>query len=149
MTLAIATVADSIAGISVSNLEILDINEIPKKIDARKSYMAGLPNFVTNFSVTRDSFGGGSTAKMTVRYDLNYRLFYKPAGAGRETVIEPFSGLVAMWAAVIDAVLVLDVVAGLIDIIPASVANMGMVNDPSDNVWYGCDIPFTIQEFVN
>lgn len=148
MALALTTVPDSIAGLSVSGLVIKDINEIPAAVDPRQPTLLPLPDYLTGFSVVRDSFGDGA-AKMTVTYNVNYRLCYAPLGDGRTATLEQQSGLVAMVGLILDAVLAVTTLNGLIDILPAQVVGMGAVNDPSDRPFWGCDISFQVMEFVN
>ena len=54
-----------------------------------------------------------------------------------------------MVALFLDAVLAVETMTGNVDITPVSVTNMGIVNDPADNVFYGCDISVRAKEFVN
>jgi hypothetical protein len=149
MSLAITTITDSISKLSVSGLVIKDIDEIPVGVDARQPTLIPLPDFVTNFVMIRDSFGGGTTAKMTVSYTLGYRLLYKPVGAGRE--LEYYDNLVSMAGLIMDAILAIDTLTGLVDIEPEAngIINMGVVNDPAGNAFLGCDIRMRVKEFVN
>ena len=148
MALAIATVADSIAALSVTGVTIKDVDEIPAAVDPRQPTILPKPDFVTGFVVERDSFGAGS-AKMTVRYVLNYRFCYMPLGKGRAGKIENYDGIVDKVALFWDAVLAIDTLTGAVDIEPAGVVNMGLVNDPSDNIFLGCDLAVKVTEFVN
>ena len=147
MALAIATVVDNISKLSVSGLVIKDMDEIPGSVDARQPTLIPLPDFLTDYAMERDSFGGGSTAKMTVNYTLNYRLCYAPVGAGRP--LEWFDNMVSMVGLIMDAVMAVDTLGGTVDIVPAGVRNMGIVNDPGDAGFYGCDLAFKVEEFVN
>jgi len=147
MALAIATVVDAISGLTVTGLTIKDMDQIPGAAEMRSATLLPLPDFLTNYEFERNSVGGGSIAKMTVYYQLNYRLLYKPAGAGR--AIEYFDNMVSMVGLIMDAVMAIDTMSGTVDITPVSVTNMGLVNDPADNPFYGCDIAFRIMEFVN
>jgi len=148
MALQLAVIVDSISKISVTGLEVLDIDQVPATVDIRKRVLMPLADFVTDLDVTRDSFGAGD-AKMTVVYRLHYRLFYEPAGGLRITKLESLPGLLETIGKVWDAVLALDTLPGAVDIVPADITNMGIVNDPSDSLWYGCDLGFYITEFVN
>jgi hypothetical protein len=148
MALAIATVANSIAALSVSGVTIKDVDEIPSAVDTRQPTILPKPDFVTGFVMERDSFGAGS-AKMTVRYVLNYRFCYKPVGAGRAGQIEHYDGMVDKVALFWDAVLAINTLTGAVDIEPAGVAHMGLVNDPADNIFLGCDLAVNVTEFVN
>ena len=149
MALQTAAIANSIAGLSVAGLSIRDVDEKPAGVDARQPTLFPLENYITDFNMVRDSFGGGSTAKMTVTYTLNYRLCYKPIGAGRSNIISWFDDVVDMTMLFIDAVLAVETLTGLIDIIPVEITNMGGVEDPANNIFYGCDIGVNVKEFVN
>ena len=149
MALAIATIANSIAALSVTGVTIKDIDEIPVGVDPNQPTIIPLPDYMTNFDVEIDSFGPGSTAKMSVYYTLNYRLCYKPADAGRSDTIEYYDNMVAAATAFLDAVLAADTVTGSIDVKPEAITNMGIVNDPADNSFHGCDIGLRVMEFVN
>jgi hypothetical protein len=154
MSIQLATVAATIAELEVTGLIIKDADEIPTEVGLRKpAVMIPLPNIVTDFSMERDSFGGGSTAKMTVTYYMNYRLLYEPVGENRAKTLKVFDGLMKMIGLILDAVLVIDVFnddhTEVIDIVPMNVTNMGIVNDPADRSFYGADFQFKIEEFVN
>ena len=147
MALGIATIANAIAALSVTGLTIKDVDEIPAEADPRLSTLIPLHEYMTDFEVELDSFGGGSTAKMTVWYTLGYRLLFKPLGAGRE--FEYQANMIAMVAAFLDAVLAIETISGCEGIIPISITNMGNVVDPAENWYVGCDIHLRVQEFVN
>jgi hypothetical protein len=147
MALAIATVVDSISKLSVSGLTIKDMDEIAGAVDPRAPTLFPMADFITNVQFARNSFGGGSIAKMTLSYTLNYRLCYKPVAAGRS--IEYFDNMVAMCGLVLDAIMAIDTLTGCVDTVISNVQNMGIVMDPSDNQFYGCDMSFIVTEFVN
>jgi len=149
MALRVATISNSIAALSVSGLVLKDIDEIPAEVGDRTPILIPMPDYMTDFEMVRDSFGSGDTAKMTVQYTLNYRLCYIRAGAGRANVLEYFDNMVSMCAAIMDAVLAIGVFTGAEDIVPVGIVNMGIVNDPADQPYYGCDLSFRVLEFVN
>jgi hypothetical protein len=147
MALALATVADSISKLSVSGLTIRDINEIPVVADTRISQLIPGADYVTDIAVEVNSWGGAA-AKLTVTYTLNYRLLYKELGTGRTMTLEQISGLVSLIALVWDAVMAIDTIDGAVDVSVQSISNFGVVNDPSDNGWWGADLGFRVKEFV-
>jgi hypothetical protein len=151
MALEIKTVADSISALVIPRVQIMDLNEIPTAVTTRAdlSIMMPLPEFITEFDMVRDSFGGGSTAKMTVTYKLNYRFFLAEAGSYRNKKLDWMVDIVDRVAKVMDAILAIDVFAGCIDIVPGEISNMGVVNDPTEKDFYGCDITVEVKEFVN
>ena len=75
--------------------------------------------------------------------------FPAPSGSGEAETIEYYDNMVAMVAAILDAVLAIETITGCEGIMPIGVVNMGLVNDPADNSYIGCDIFLRVQEFVN
>jgi hypothetical protein len=154
MSLQFATVAATLAKLEVAGLVWKDIDEIPAEVGQRgKSFMIPLPNIITDFSMVRDSFGGGSSAKMTVTYYVNYRLCYEPVGTNRGMTLKVYDGLTKMIGLILDEILAIDVFntsyTEIVDIVPMSVTNFGIVNDPADNAFFGADFAFMVTEFVN
>jgi hypothetical protein len=149
MALAIVTVCDSIAALSVTGLNILDVDQIPP--DVTRLYPVLFPEpleFVTDFAMERDSFGGGSTAKMTVTYNLHYTFCFTPIGAGR-TGLDLYDEMLTLAAAILDAVLAIDTFTGGVDMVPLAPVEFGPVPDPAGNQYLGCRFTFQVQEFVN
>src|SRR3990172_10312405 len=137
MTLAISTICDSISSLSVSGLTIKDLNEIPEAITGRDCpVIYPKPDgFVTNFEMVRNSFGGGSTAMMTVTYDLTYRLLGAPLASGRG-LFDSYSMMVEKVYAFIDAILMIDTMDGLIDIVPADATAFGPATHPAAPIFH-------------
>ena len=147
MALAFATVADSIAALSVSGVTLKDVDNIPEDATGLGPLIIPAPNYLTNFSMTRQSYGGGSSAEMDVSYTLNYRLLFAPVGAGRG-FIGVVDVMVDKLALFLDAVLAIDTIDGCEDITPDGVSNFGVVTDPAGNNYFGCDISLNILEFT-
>lgn len=148
MALAIATIADSITHLTVAGLTIKDVDQIPEQADVRGHTIYPEPlNFVTDFTPTRDTFGGAS-AMWTVEYTLNYTLCYIPVGSERMG-LDKYASMTALAFAFIDAVLAVGVLSGAVDIQPGGLSEFGVVSDPSGNAWQGCKIALRVKEFVN
>jgi len=150
MTLQFDTVTDAISKLTVAALKIKDIDEIP--VEGGKSRQALLipkpVDFMTDVSMVRKSFGGGSSAKMDFGYVITYRLLYKPIGDGRSNILAPYPQLIAMIRAIWDAILAIDVFPGCEDIIPAGISMVGPTEDPTGVLYWGADFSFRIMEFV-
>ena len=146
MALAIATVADSISKLSVTGLTIEDVDNLSVFI-ASPPVLAPMPDYITNFEIEYDSFGSGDTAQKTIRYDLNYRLYYAQVGSARK--LAPFEGLVDMIAAILDAVIDVVNITGAIEIMPAGTIRPGIVLAPDGAQFFGCDFAFRVTEFDN
>ena len=153
MALKITTIADSIAGLSVSGVTLYDIDEIPTAIISR-DVPAIIPrpdDYITDFEPEVNSLGTGSTAKMTVRYTLNYRLYHSKLGTGRRSLFDTYSGMVTKIGLFLDALIAADAVSGSLDSRPISISNVGAVPSPAEEgvAFHGCDIGVRITEFVN
>lgn len=149
MAMEIATIIDSISALSVDGLKICDLNEIPEVVDARQPVIYPKPDgFITSLVLELDSFGGGSTAKMHITYNITYRLCYAPVASGRG-LFEVYPQMVAAAYRFLDAVIAIDTLTGVEDIRPADALNFGPVADPSGNYFHGCDIVLAVMEFIN
>lgn len=149
MALNTVTVADSIAGLSVSGVTLKDLDEIPNGVLARDCpLILPAPDFIQIAEITRDTYGSGSDAKWTFEYTLNYRLFYAPVGTER-TLGNIYPGLVAKAMLFADAVIANDDLTGATDSNFGGLSGLGVVTDPSDELFWGCDIQINITEFVN
>jgi len=147
MAIALTTITNSIAALSISGVTILDIDQIPAE-----GTRAGLPvlypepgGFITNFVMVRDSFGGGSSAKMTLEYDLTYTFLHTVMGSDR--AMAPYDDMVDKAMEILDAIIALDELTGVIDIVPNSPLEFGKAADPSGNMFFGCKFVFHIKEF--
>jgi len=150
MALALATVANSIEALTITGLTIYDLDNVPASVDVRTTAaLVPLSDYVTGFILAHDTFGAGNTAEMTVTYTVNYRLFYSIYGAGRTDLLEKQAGLIAMVAAIWDSVITNDSLTGCVNIEPVGVTGIGIVMDPTNHEFLGCNMSFTVMEFVN
>ena len=123
MTLALATVTNSIAALTVTGLTIKDIDEIPPDCARLCPVMFPEPlNFITNFTSTRDTFGPAAIANKTAEYDMNYTFLYVPLSTGR-TGLDTYDEMMAMVSLIQDEILENDDLAGVTDISPQGVVD--------------------------
>ena len=149
MTLAIATIADSISDLDVNGVRILDMDQIKAGVNERDCPVL-FPEplgFISDFTVERDSQGIPSQARKTARYNLNYTFCYAPVGTGRE--LEKYGDMVEKVFAILDEVILHDTITGLVDIEPDAVIEFGPVPDPAGNQFLGCRLRFRVMEFIN
>ena len=148
--MAIATITNSIAAVSVSGLTIKDIDEIPQSANNRDCplLVPDPDNFVTGFNANPDTFGAGSNRKWTVGYTLNYLLLYAVVGSGRTTVLEKYSGMVSMAFAFYDALFAVSDLTGSVDFEPGSVNRFDIVTLAGAS-FHSCGVSLNVKEFVN
>src|SRR3990172_7930114 len=104
MGLHLATVAESIFGLTVSGVAIKDLDAIPPDATRLGPVLFPEPfNFVTNFSMTRDSTGTDADARKTATYDLNYTFCHSPVGSDRPLAL--YNEMVAKVVLIIDEIL--------------------------------------------
>lgn len=148
MSLAIATVVDSIEALEVTGLNIAGIDNIPPDCKMLTPILIPEPlNFVTNFLTTRDTFGTSTTAEKTAEYDLNYTFLYAPLGSGR-TGLEYYGEMLEMAGLIVDEILDNDTITGCVDISPQGTVDFGPVPDPSGNQYLGCRLVFHVVEYL-
>lgn len=148
MALELVTLVDSISKLKVDEVRFYDLDTIPAS-DVRSPFFFPEPlEFISNFVLTRDSFGGGSVALQHAEYDLTFTFCYKPLGTGRAGLAD-YVGMVTLAAEILDAIIAIDVISGAEDVRPAELREFGQVPDPSGNMYLGCKIVIHVMEFVN
>lgn len=149
MALAALTVATSIAGLSVSGVNMKDVDEIPEKVEARDCpiIFPKPDGFLSDLEVEVDSFGSAS-AKKTVRYKLNYVFLQAPVGSARG-LFDVYEDCVTNALAFLDALIANDAITGAVDIQPSGIPTFGPTQDPSGNTFHGCIFSLAVEEFVN
>lgn len=149
MSLSAVTIANSIAGITVSGVTMRDLDEIPQGALARDCPMVypKPDGFLSGLSVNRDSFGAAA-AKMTANYTLTYVFLHSPVGSGRG-LFDIYEDMVTKGLSVIDAILATATLAGAVDVQIGDMLDFGPVNDPAGNTFHGCLIALNCSEFIN
>lgn len=144
MSLAIRTVADSIAGITISGVDIRDLDEIPGSVLPRDCPMIlPAPNFISSFTPERIDI---STQEQNYRYTLVYRFLAAPVGSGRG-IHEMYDTMVTKLALFFDGLVTNHSVTGAVDIQAVNITSFGVVEDPSGASFHGCDIQIEVLEF--
>lgn len=149
MALQTAAIITSIAGYSVTGVDILDADEIKDEVKRRAVPLMMLaPNFFTQPKYIYDAMGTGAVAPITVKYVLRWRFFYAEVGTERGQY-DIFQGFIQKVTAIIDAVIANDATSDAIHLQVVDVGTFGVVTDPTGNQFYGCDIGIEVTEYVN
>jgi hypothetical protein len=146
ITSSIATVADSIAGLTISGVTIKDIDQIPDSARMLAPLLIPTPdNFVTDLGYTFESFGFNGTPKINTNYTLNYVfLFCEVGGMG---AFSAFSGLIAKLSAILVAIMSNDTITGAVDVKINSVGNIGVIQDPAGVEFWGLEFSLRVLEY--
>lgn len=146
ITSSISTVADSIAGLTISGVTIKDIDQIPDSARLLCPLLIPNPaNFVTDISVTFETYGSNGGAKINTNYTINYVfLFCEVAGIN---AFAAFSGLMAKLSAILVAINSNDTITGAVDMKINSIGNIGVITDPAGVEYWGLEFSLRVLEY--
>ena len=148
VTCSVNTVASSIAALSVSGVTIKDIDKIPDSAKLLCPVLIPQPNdYMSNVTVSFETFGSNGGAKLNMEYDLNYVYLHCEAGSG-VNAFAPFSSLMTKVALILETIMSNDAVTGLVDLTVNSISNVGIINDPAGNSYWGVLLSFHVLEFA-
>ena len=151
MALQTTEIATSIAGYSVTGVTFRDLDDFDEEISHRSGDLPVFmpaPNFFTAPNIEYDSQGTGAEAAITVTYILRYRFLYEEAGSER-SLGDIFQGFVGKVTEIVDVFIANDATTDAIHLQVADISNFGLVTDPADNQFHGCDFGISVMEFVN
>ena len=148
ITSTIATVADSIAGLTISGVTIKDIDQIPDSARMLTPLLIPQPaNFVTNLGVEFVTFGSNTGAKINTNYTLNYVFLFCEVGSGLGS-FAAFSGLVGKLMTILDAINSNDAITGAVDVKINTIGNIGVITDPAGNEFWGLEFSLRVLEYT-
>lgn len=143
-----ATVADSIAAISVSGVTVKDIDNVPENALDYCPVLYPIPNgFVTDIQFEILSLGGDAARKLNLSYTLNYRYLHAPIGSG--SVLQNYAGIIAKLELILEAIMSTSSPSGAVDMEILSVSDLGPMSDPAEAaVYHGVDIAVRVLEYA-
>jgi hypothetical protein len=150
MAVELAEVVSFIAGLSIAGVNIDDFDSIAVEFDTRRfpllSPDTNAP--VVMESITRNSFGDGTTAKQTLVYLIPYVLACYEQGAERgPRIILP--DIVETVTTVASALIKNDTPTDLtVDLQIRSMLINTLVNDPAGNSYHGAKFMLVVREFI-
>ena len=148
VSVSLATVADSIAGLSISGVTIKDIDQIPDNASMLCPLLIPNPSgFVTDISPSFESFGSNGSARMNLSYTLNYTFLHSQIGSGINA-FSSYSDLISKLVSVFVAVMSNDKITGAVDIRLQGISSIGVVTDPAQNEYWGVQFSFRVLEYV-
>lgn len=146
ITSTIATVADSISNLSISGVTIKDIDGIPDSAVMLCPLLIPQPNnFVTDLSVSFETYGSNGGAKINTSYTLNYVfLFCEVGGLG---AFASFAGLISKLQSILVAINSNDAISGAVDMKINSIGNIGVITDPAGKEYWGLEFSLKVLEY--
>jgi hypothetical protein len=149
MTLALTTITNAIAGLTIAGVTIKDMDEIPNAVtDGMCPILYPEPvNFVTEMEITRMAQIVSATP-WNVEYNLTYILLYAPAGSGRG--LDLISPTLAKAFVIIDAIMAqVAGISGAVTMYFNGMSQPGPVSDPSGTQFFGCQFTVRVLEMIN
>lgn len=131
-----------------TSIKVVDLGGMPDAVETHHTpLLAPAPTFITNIGLEKVSQGSGLGAKINFSYNMNYRFFYRTVGM--ETRIAPiYAELVAATFGILSWVIDNDSAGGAIHLEPDTLSAFGTLKDPSDNLFWGCEIGIKVLEFL-
>lgn len=143
-----ATVADSLSHLSVSGVNVFDVDTIPENAIDYCPALFPIPNgWVTDLQFTLQSLGDDTTRKINVEYTLNYRFLYAPIGSG--SVLANYAGIITKLELILEAILGNSSPTGAVNMELLAVSDLGALTDPAGQTMYhGVDIAVRVLEYA-
>lgn len=142
------TVANSIAALEINGINIVDIDDIPESAMMQTPLLLPQPNgFVSDIAPEFRTYGSGGAAKIDLQYTLNYLYLHAPTGSGIST-FDAYKGLLENIILIFESIFASDVVSGAIDLQLSTMSDIGTVQDPSGNDYWGIQFSLRILEHV-
>jgi len=140
------TVATSIAGLTITGVTIKDLSNMLTDVSMACPLLMPGPSFITNLQpVLPETYGSAGTERLTLKYNITYRYFHCAVSA--EQTWGLYDDIVSNVAAIMVVLMTNDKLAGLSDLRINAIPEIpGIVTDPLQNEYYGCDITLSVEQ---
>ena len=145
----LVTVADSIAALNVSGVNVRDIDQIPESALPILPVLYLRPNeFITNLKWSRETYGTDATAAMNLTYVLHYHYLHAVVGSAG-SLLSVYSGLITNLIKILKAIFEDSNPDGAVDMTLVSISSVGVLTDPAGEVKYhGVEISLQVTEYI-
>lgn len=145
-TVDFATVANSIAALSITDVTVQDTHEITDTIGLDTHILAPNPaGFISELSISYDEL---SQQKCRLEYTLNYRYYHCKLAGGLGGLFATYSGLVTTAANILLAFASDVTLTGAMNNTTPVISDIGPVTDPAGNGYHGFDVSIHILQFL-
>ncbi len=146
VTVEVDTVSLSIAALSISGVTIKDIDHIPDSAKLLCPLLIPQPNdYMSNTKVASMSFGSNGSQKINLEYDLQYVYLHCESGSG-VNAFAPYGSLIRKIKQILITLISNDSISGLVDLTVNSISNVGIINDPAGNSYWGVLVSLHVLE---
>lgn len=145
----LVTVADSIAALNVSGVNVRDIDQIPESALSILPVLYPRPNeFITNLKWSRETYGTDSVAAMNLTYVLHYHYLHAVVGSGGG-LLAAYSGLLTNLVKILTAIFEDSNPSGAVDMQLVSISSVGVLTDPAGlEKYHGVEISLQVMEYI-
>lgn len=141
----IATVADSISKLSISNVTIKDIDQLSASWKSLPNVLYPRPeNFITGVSLIPAVM---SKQKYDLHYVLNYRFLNVQLG-NDAVLFATYPALIAKIVLIANAIITNHNLTGVIDVSFGGITAIGALPDPAGNAYHGADFAINVLEYL-
>jgi hypothetical protein len=103
-------------------------------------------NFVTDVSISFETYGSNGGAKINTNYTLNYMFLFCEVSSGLGA-FAAYSGLIAKLSAILVLINSNDAITGAVDVKINSIGNIGTITDPAGNDFWGLEFSLKVLEY--
>ena len=147
-TVQFETVANSIAGISITGITLKTPDAIPLNGLTECPYFAPRPDdFITEIALTRESYGTGGSEKMNLAYTMNWQYFHAPITQIMN--FQTYGDILVNIATILQKIADNDAPSGAVDIQVKDITRIGPLADVAGNSFHGANIAIRVLEFIN
>lgn len=144
----IGTVIGAISNLSITGINLKDIDEIPENAEMFLPCLFPNPDEpITDIEPRFVSFGTMGGAKMDLGYTLHYLYIHAKVGSGL-TLNAILPGLISNLALIFETIMSNDVVTGAVDLQLDSLPSIGVIIGPTGAQYHGCALSFRVLEHV-
>jgi hypothetical protein len=148
-TISFTAVPTALAGLSISGVQIKDIDKIPDSgLEMLTPILFPDPaNWISGINVLRETMGISGTGKYDLTYSLNYIYLHAPAG-GNVSDYGNFSAMITKLGLICTELANNDTLGSVDDLTIESVSEPGYIEAPDGGIFHGCRITLRVLKFV-
>lgn len=150
MTISVETpnVAAEIAQLDFGDINTRDLDNIPDSAALLCPILIPQPNdFITSITPTTMSLGSNGDPKLNLEYTLNYVYLHAEAGSGIGA-FSMYASVIANLKKILEVILGNDAIDSAIDLKIESVGNIGVIEDPAGNEFWGLLFSLRVLEYA-
>lgn len=140
------TVMTSIANLTITGVNVKDITTLPENPDLKLPVLFPNPDDpVSDIEPEFVTFGSNGSAKIDMKYTLNYLYLHTKLGSGGG-LAAVLPGLLTNIALIMEKILASDTLSGAVDLKLAALPAIRVIEGPNGSQYHGCSFSFRVLE---